>query len=84
MVDSPVSPQELDKAIGSLSGQRILADETSSAEAQRIASLSALGLYETVEQFQAGVRAVTIEDVQRVARRYLSGGHYIVVIQPAS
>lgn len=84
MVESPVSRQELDKAIGSLSGQRILADETSNAEAQRIAILSSLGVYETVEQFQAGVRNVTVADVQRVARRYFGAGHYIVVVKPAA
>jgi predicted Zn-dependent peptidase len=61
-----------------------MAEETSAAQANQIASLTALGSYESAESFAENVRRVTADDVQRVAERYLGAGRTIVVVQPAA
>lgn len=82
MVEQPLTADELRAAAGQLAGRRIMAEETSSAQANQIASLTALGSYESAESFAEQVRQVTADDVQRVASRYLGAGHAIVVVQP--
>ncbi|MFN8532002.1 MAG: pitrilysin family protein [Dehalococcoidia bacterium] len=81
-ITTPLSSEELGAAIGHLAGHRIMAEDTSGAQASQIASLTALGSYESAEEFQANVRRVTAADVQRVAARYLGAGRAIVVVQP--
>jgi predicted Zn-dependent peptidase len=82
IIETPLTEEELRAAAGQLAGQRIMAEETSGAQANQIASLTALGSYESAESFAANVRRVTAADVQRVAERYLGAGRTVIVVQP--
>ncbi|GIW08514.1 MAG: putative zinc protease-like protein y4wB [Dehalococcoidia bacterium] len=84
LIERPLTAEELGAAAGQLAGRRIMAEETSAAQANQIASLTALGSYESAESFAENVRRVTADDVQRVAERYLGAGRTIVVVQPAA
>ncbi|MCL6648843.1 MAG: insulinase family protein [Chloroflexi bacterium] len=81
--ETPLTAEELAAAVGQLAGQRIMAEETSSAQANQLATLTALGCYETTEAFAQRLRQVSSEEVLRVARRYLTGGRVVVVVRPA-
>lgn len=68
--DGPPEPAELRDAIGAEVGSLVLGDETSGAEAVSLARNTLYGLPPR-EVEVAELRAITADDVQRVARRYL-------------
>jgi predicted Zn-dependent peptidase len=68
--DVPPEPAELRDAIGAEVGSLVLGDETSGAEAVSLARNTLYGLPPR-EVEVAELRAITAEDVRRVARRYL-------------
>lgn len=72
----------LSASIGQICGRRVMSEETSSAQANQLAALHALGGFETVSEFRAAVSAVTAADVQRVASTYLGHGAFDVIIRP--
>jgi predicted Zn-dependent peptidase len=81
--DEPLTPAELDEAKSYLEGRAMLALEANLGQARRYASQEALGVREPIGEYVARVRAVTANDVQRVARRYLDLTNYVrLVVEP--
>lgn len=83
IIEQPLTAAELQAAAGQLAGRRIMAEETSGAQANQLATLTALDCYESAEAFAEQVRRVTADDVLRVARRYLDAGRALVIVRPA-
>ncbi|MCS7001315.1 MAG: insulinase family protein [Dehalococcoidia bacterium] len=82
VVDEPLDDATLRAAVGQLAGRRVMSEETSSAHAGQIASLTALGAYESPADFTAALRRVTAADVLAAARRVFTTGHWIVTVLP--
>lgn len=76
-----VRPDDAEVAgkIGQIAGSQILADEGNAPRASRLATQAVLGT-EPVEEYVRRIRAVTPEDVQRVARTYLDPSTALVVV----
>jgi predicted Zn-dependent peptidase len=77
--DELVAPPELADAIGSDVGSQVIADETSRAEAITMTRSIVFGLPSRAEE-ERRLRAVTAEDVRRVANAYLSPDRLTVLI----
>jgi predicted Zn-dependent peptidase len=77
--DEPISGVELENARNGEVGARILGRETSADEATVLTRDELYGLPSPEEQ-EARIRAVTAEDVQRVARAYLDPERMVVVV----
>lgn len=77
--EEPITPTELQNAIGGEIGARTLAVETSANEALYTARDTVFGIPPREIQAQA-TRAVTAADVQRVARTYLDPARLSVVM----
>lgn len=74
---------EVDRKISQIAGRQILADETNSARAMRLASQRVLGT-ESTEEYVQRVRQVTASDVQRVTQTYVDPERSVVaVVTPA-
>jgi predicted Zn-dependent peptidase len=72
MRDEPVAPEELSLATSYLDGVFPIRYETTSAVASALTALTLFGLPDDYfDAYRARVRAVTAEEVQRVARAYL-------------
>jgi predicted Zn-dependent peptidase len=86
MVDEPVSPEELRRAIDYAAGSFRLSFETAMAYGQRFGEqLLQDGVLEAIEDTVAGLRAVTAEDVQRVAKRVIGPAQYaLAVVGPSA
>jgi predicted Zn-dependent peptidase len=81
--DEPLSAVELDEAKSYLEGRAVLGLDTNLGQARRFASQQALGVREPIARYVARIHAVTAEDVQRVARRYLDLESYTrVIVEP--
>jgi predicted Zn-dependent peptidase len=70
---------EVAQRISQIAGRQIIADETNSARATRLASQRALGT-ESTDEYVRRVRQVTPADVWRVAQSYLSSDSAVVVV----
>jgi zinc protease len=80
----PLSPPELARAKGYLLGQFALDRRTNARLAWYDAFFEALGVGPGfAERYERAVEAVTVEDVQRVARTYLSAPT-VVTLGPAA
>jgi predicted Zn-dependent peptidase len=82
IAEERIDDETMQASIGQICGHRVMSEETSSAQANQLAALHALGGFETVSQFRAAVSAVTAADVQRVAEFYLNSGSYNVIVRP--
>lgn len=82
LIDEPVPSDRLAAAVSGLAGRRIMAEETSASQAGQIAALTALGSYESAEQFQEAIRRVTADDIQRAAARYFGAGQVRILVRP--
>ncbi len=72
MRDEPVAPEELSLATSYLDGVFPIRYETTSAIASALTALTLFGLPDDYfDAYRARVRAVTADEVQRVARAYL-------------
>lgn len=71
-------PDQVARRLTQIAGRQILADETNSARASRLASQQVLGT-ESTEEFVRRIREVTPADVLRVAREYLEPDHSVLV-----
>ncbi len=81
--DEPVSDTELEEAKSYLEGRSVLGLESNLAQARRFASQEALGVREPIAQYLERIRAVTVDDVQRVANRYFDLDNYtLVLVEP--
>ena len=79
----PLSADELSRAIGLASGSLLVDSEIAAARATDLALKWSVGATESLEEFQAGLAAVTAEDVQRVAWAYFGPERQLrVVVQP--
>lgn len=76
LADEPVGEEELERAREHAIGSFRLSLETSAAWCHRAGGeLLANGNIETVDEVIAGYQSVTVEDVQRVARRFIAPGN---------
>jgi zinc protease len=86
LLDERVSDSEVSDAIDAIAGSEVLATESNTSVARRMAAEEILGEV-TAEEFVRRVRTVTPDDVQRVARKYLDLAHSLTVLvgpgQPA-
>ncbi|MFN0073955.1 MAG: M16 family metallopeptidase [Chloroflexota bacterium] len=80
LAELPLTDDELKRAIGQAIGQRLLDNESALARASEIAGLWAVGVQESVEDFEARLQSVTAEDVQRVARTYLGSDRLLRLV----
>ncbi|HEX2191328.1 MAG TPA: insulinase family protein, partial [Longimicrobiaceae bacterium] len=79
--EEPVPQAELDAAKSFLTGSFPLRFETPAATASQLAQTRLLGLpAESLQQFPQRVAAVTAEDVQRVAQKYLHPDRATIVV----
>jgi zinc protease len=85
LLDERASDSEVSDAIEAIAGSEVLATETDSAVARRMAAEQILGEV-TAEEFVRRVRTVTPDDAMRVARQYLDLDHSLTVLvgPPAS
>jgi zinc protease len=80
-----VTEAELEDAVGYLVGGTVIGLESGSAQAGQLAHNTALGLPLTTAELEKNLRAVTREDIQRVAREYLAPERLTtVVVAPGS
>ncbi|HZT06886.1 MAG TPA: pitrilysin family protein, partial [Chloroflexota bacterium] len=80
---APSSGETSDRQ-GEIAGRQILADETNEARVGRLASQELLGTVAT-DEYVRRVRAVTPDDVLRVATTYLDpSSALVVIVQPES
>ena len=86
LVDEPVEPAELSRAIDYVAGSLRLSQETARAVGQRFGNQLLLdGELETIEQTVAAIRAITAEDVQAVAKRIIGPGKFaLAVVGPSA
>jgi len=84
MTAAPPSEAEVERARRLLSGQWLVGRQRAAERALQMARALFYGVGSKMdEDLPAALRAVTVQDVERVARRYLSR-HVIVVARPAS
>ncbi len=71
--------RDVEERISQISGRQILADETNSARANRLASQRTLGT-ESTDEYVRRIREVTPADVLRVAQTYLDPDRSVLVV----
>src|SRR5215813_12737685 len=81
IIDEPVTAQELQDAKEYLTGSFVFAFESSPQIARFLVHAEVYGLgFDYVEKYPHYVRAVTVNDVTRVARKYLDSENYTLVV----
>ncbi|MEZ5218285.1 MAG: pitrilysin family protein [Ilumatobacteraceae bacterium] len=79
-----ITEDELDVAIGSLTGSFVLGlEDTGSRMARLATSLTTMGRIRSVEDQLVAWRNVTLDDVRRVAERVLGGARIEVTVGPS-
>jgi len=68
----PPSDYELQKAVNQSEAQMVMQQDAIQSEATLIARFEGIGSWRLLDQYLDGIRAVTAEDVSRVARTYLT------------
>jgi zinc protease len=81
IIDEPVSAQELQDAKEYLTGSFVFAFESSPQIARFLihAEVYSLG-FDYVEKYPEYIRAVTVEDISRVSKKYLDCENYTLVV----
>jgi zinc protease len=81
IIDEPVTAQELQDAREYLTGSFVFAFESSPQIARFLIHAEVYGLgFDYVEKYPEYIRAVTVEDISRVARKYLDCENYTLVV----
>jgi zinc protease len=81
IVAEPVTMEELQDAKDYLTGSFVFAFETSSQIARFLVHAEVYGLgFDYVEKYPEYIKSVSIEDVSRVARKYLDPENYTLVV----
>src|SRR5881296_1213939 len=77
----PVTEQELQDAKDYLTGSFVFAFESSSQIARFLVHAQVYGLgFDYIEKYPQFIRAITVEDISRVARKYLDSENYTLVV----
>jgi zinc protease len=86
IIEEPVTVQELQDAKDYLTGSFVFAFESSPQIARFLVHAEVYGLgFDYIEKYPQYVRAVTVDDISRVARNYLDSENYtLVVVGPVS
>jgi predicted Zn-dependent peptidase len=85
MRSEPLSASELEDAKSYIEGRAVLGLQTSIAFAQYLADREAIGVEPPLEEYLRRVASVTVDDVSRVAQRYLDpDGATLVLLLPES
>lgn len=80
----PVSPKQLGENVNVLATSYWMGQLTNMGQAAQLGNSEILGRgWEDAVDFVEDLREVTPQDVQRVAQRYLRGGQFVVVGDPA-
>ena len=86
LVDEPVEPGELTRAIDYVAGSLRLSQETARAVGQRVGNQLLMdGELETIEETVAAIRAIAADNVQAVAKRIIGSGEFaLAVVGPSA
>jgi predicted Zn-dependent peptidase len=86
LVDEPVEPAELQRAVDYVAGSLRLSQETARAVGQRYGNQLLMdGELETIEETVEAIRAITAADVQAVAQRVIGPRQYaLAVVGPSA
>ena len=81
IIEEPVTAQELQDAQDYLTGSFVFGFESSPQIARFLVHAQVYGLgFDFIEKYPQYVRAVTVNDVSRVARKYLDSENYTLVV----
>ena len=81
IIEEPVTAQELQDAKDYLTGSFVFAFESSPQIARFLVHAEVYGLgFDYVEKYPDYIRAVTVEEISRVARKYLDSENYTLVV----
>jgi zinc protease len=81
IIEEPVTAQELQDAQDYLTGSFVFGFESSPQIARFLVHAQVYGLgFDFIEKYPQYVRAVTVNDVTRVARKYLDSENYTLVV----
>jgi zinc protease len=81
IIEQPVSPEELQDAQDYLTGSFVFAFESSPQIARFLVHAEVYGLgFDYMEKYPNYIRAITVEDISRVARKYLDSENYTLVV----
>jgi zinc protease len=86
IIEEPVTTEELQDAKDYLTGSFVFAFESSPQIARFLVHAQVYGLgFDYIEKYPEYIRAITIEDIARVAKMYLDSEHYsLVVVGPVA
>jgi zinc protease len=81
IIDESVTAQELQDAQDYLTGSFVFAFESSPQIARFLVHAEVYGLgFDYIEKYPQYIRAITVEDISRVARKYLDSENYTLVV----
>lgn len=81
IIEEPVTAQELQDAKDYLTGSFVFAFESSPQIARFLVHAEVYGLgFDYIEKYPEFIRSVTVEDISRVARKYLDSENYTLVV----
>jgi zinc protease len=81
IIEEPVTAQELQDAKDYLTGSFVFAFESSPQIARFLVHAQVYGLgFDYIEKYPQYIRAVTVDDISRVARKYLDSENYTLVV----
>jgi zinc protease len=81
IIDEAVTAQELQDAQDYLTGSFVFAFESSPQIARFLVHAEVYGLgFDYIEKYPQYIRAITVEDISRVARKYLDSENYTLVV----
>jgi zinc protease len=81
IIKEPVTAQELQDAKDYLTGSFVFAFEASPQIARFLVHAQVYGLgFDYIEKYPSYIRAVTVDDISRVARNYLDSENYTLVV----
>lgn len=83
LIDTPVDAEELEEAKSKLIGSFALEHETNGDQAFYLGLYETLGVgYEYDKQYIEDIKKVTVDDLQRVAKKYLSAPSVTSIVAP--
>jgi len=81
IIEEPVTAEELQDAKDYLTGSFVFAFESSPQIARFLVHAEVYGLgFDYIDKYPQYVRAVTVDDISRVARKYLDSENYTLVV----